>query len=182
VHGQRGDNAQGYDGKVGWATGGFGGSSAEPAGAMVAFREWAELFPALHFTTQYSKIEVNGIEKIGDHNAYRVVGKREGGFDQLYFDTDTGMLLRAWTTFDTALGEIPQQTDYSDYRDVNGVKIPFVVHVVSAQGGDRTYRWDKIEVNTAVDESRANRPAAKPMGPPLSAQPGGPGAGGPPRQ
>lgn len=172
VHGQRGDNAQGYDGKIAWASQGQGGVSAQPAGAMVAFREWAELFPGLHFTAQYSKIEVNGIEKIGDHTAYRVVGKRDGGFDRLYFDTDTGLLLRAWTTFDTALGEIPQQTDYSDYRDVNGVKIPYVVHVVSAQGGDRTYRWDRIQVNAPLDESRSARPAAKPAGPL---------AGGPPR-
>ena len=93
--------------------GGQGSVAAQPAGAMVAFREWAELFPALHFTAQYSKIDVNGIEKIGDHDAYRVIGKREGGFDRLYFDTDSGLLLRAWTTFNTALGEIPQQTDYS---------------------------------------------------------------------
>ena len=181
VHGGRGDTSQGYDGKNGWATGGQGSVAAQPAGAMAAFREWAELFPALHFTAQYSKIEVNGIEKIAGHDAYRVVGKRDGGFDRLYFDTDTGLLLRAWTTFDTALGEIPQQTDYSDYRDVNGVKIPYVVHVVSSEGGDRTYRWDQIQVNGTVDESRSNRPAAKPMGPPAGGQPGAAAPGAPPR-
>jgi hypothetical protein len=174
VHTQRGDNAQGYDGKIGWSSGGFGGASAEPAGDMVAFREWAELFPALHLTDQYSKITVEGMDKIGDRNAYRVVGERKGGVDRLYFDTDSGLLLRVWTTFDTALGEIPQQTDYNDYRDVSGVKIPYAVHVVSAEGGTRTYKWDQIQVNGSVDETRASRPAAKPAGPPPGGQPGGP--------
>jgi photosynthetic reaction center cytochrome c subunit len=178
VHTQRGDNAQGYDGKNGWASGGFGGASAEPAGAMVAFREWAELFPALHFTGQYTKITVEGIDKIGDHSAYRVVGERKDSVDRLYFDTDSGLLLRTWTTFDTALGEVPQQTDYEDYRDVSGVKIPYSVHVVSAEGGTRTYKWDQIQVNGTVDESKSNRPAPKLAGPP----PGAPAAGGPPRQ
>jgi len=182
VHTQRGDNAQGYDGKNGWASGGFGGASAEPAGDMFAFREWAELFPALHFTDRYSKITVEGIDKIGDHSAYRIVGKREGGVDRLYFDTDSGLLLRAWTTFDTALGEIPQQTDYDDYRDVSGVKIPYSVHVVSSEGGTRTYKWDQIQVNGTVDETRSNRPAARPAGPPPGGQPGMPSAGAPPRQ
>ena len=182
VHTQRGDNAQGYDGKNGWASGGFGGSSAEPAGAMFAFREWAEIFPALHFTDQYTKITVDGIEKIGDHSAYRVVGERKEGVDRLYFDTDSGLLLRVWTTFNTALGEIPQQTDYDDYRDVSGVKIPYLVHVVSAEGGTRTYKWDQIQVNGTVDETKATRPAPKPAGPPQGGQPGMPPAGGPPRQ
>ncbi len=108
----------------------------------------------------------------------RVVGERKDGVDRLYFDTDSGLLLRAWTTFDTALGETPQQTDYEDYRDVGGVKIPYSVHVVSAEGGTRTYKWDQIQVNGTVDESKSNRPAPKPAGPP----PAAPAGGGPPRQ
>ncbi len=51
------------------------------------------------------------------------------GQETLYFDSQSGLLVRRMTILRTALGGIPQQYDYSDYRDVNGVKIPFVTKV-----------------------------------------------------
>ncbi len=77
-----------------------------------SFSSWDLLHRPIH----QKFVAVEGIDKIGDHSAYRVVGERKDGVDRLYFDTDSGLLLRAWTTFDTAIGETPQQTDYEDYQ------------------------------------------------------------------
>ena len=41
-----------------------------------------------------------------------------------YFDDATGLLVRVLRFVDTAVGRVPFQVDYSDYRDVAGVKIP----------------------------------------------------------
>ena len=41
-----------------------------------------------------------------------------------YFDNATGLLVRVLRFADTAVGRVPFQMDYSDYRDVAGVKIP----------------------------------------------------------
>ncbi len=46
------------------------------------------------------------------------------GQETLYFDSQSGLPVRRVTALRTALGGIPQQYDYSDYPDVNGVKIP----------------------------------------------------------
>ncbi len=71
-------------------------------------------------------MQVQGSEPIGDHEAYVVVGQREGKPPRpLYFDQQSGLLVRLVRYGDTALGLLPTQIDYADYRDTNGVKIPY---------------------------------------------------------
>ena len=54
--------------------------------------------------------------------------QRDDGISQtLYFDAGTGLLRRQIINRPTVLGPDPEQTDYDDYRDVKGVKVPFVV-------------------------------------------------------
>ena len=43
---------------------------------------------------------------------------------QFYFD-EAGLLVRMIRFTRTPVGEVPTQIDYSDYREVAGVKIPF---------------------------------------------------------
>jgi hypothetical protein len=100
-------------------------------------------------------------EFVGDHDAYRMIGQRADGVDRLYFDAQTGLLLRLWTTMDTPLGSIPQEMNFEDYRAVNGVMIPFTIRVV-AMTGDRTYKWDQVIVNAPVEDSIFTQPAPKP--------------------
>jgi hypothetical protein len=46
-----------------------------------------------------------------------------GVTEQLQFDRESGLLLRRSVTTSTPLGPLPEQVDYSDYRDVSGVKV-----------------------------------------------------------
>src|SRR5687768_1971421 len=46
----------------------------------------------------------------------------------LYFDEESGLLVRTVRWSRTSVGTVPTQTDYSEYRDVAGVKMPF--HIV----------------------------------------------------
>jgi mono/diheme cytochrome c family protein len=66
--------------------------------------------------------------KIGDKNAYLVNGMlRDGTREQLFFDPQTGLLLRRLDMVATPVGLLPEQLDYDDYREVDGVKLPFVI-------------------------------------------------------
>ena len=44
---------------------------------------------------------------------------------RLYFDQKTGLLVRMVRYADTPVGRNPTEIDYADYRDADGVKIPF---------------------------------------------------------
>jgi hypothetical protein len=81
------------------------------------------------------------------------------GQETLYFDSQSGLLVRRVTVLRTALGGIPQQYDYSDYRDVKGVKIPFVTKV-STPENIQTRTIKEAKFNVPVNEKDFSVPAA----------------------
>jgi hypothetical protein len=52
----------------------------------------------------------------------------DGPVEKLFYDVKTGLLVRRYTATDTPLGKLPLQTDYEDYRAVDGIKQPFLTH------------------------------------------------------
>jgi hypothetical protein len=62
------------------------------------------------------------------------------------------------------VGNIPEQFDFEDYRDVDGVKLPFIVRVSSVEPGNpvsvRTF--SEMKLNGPADESKFKMPAATP--------------------
>jgi hypothetical protein len=75
----------------------------------------------------------------------------------LYFDP-SGLLVRLvrWTL--TPVGFVPTQIDYSDYRDVAGVKIPFHKTVTQTYM-QMNVELSEVQPNVAVDAARFARPA-----------------------
>ena len=76
----------------------------------------------------------------------------------LYFDQKTGLLTRSIRYTDSPVGRIPVQADYSDYRDVNGVKLPFKFTQTWLDGRD-TFELTQIRANGTVDAARFNKPS-----------------------
>ena len=75
----------------------------------------------------------------------------------LHFDQETGLLVRLVRWVDTASGPVPVQIDYSDYRDVNGVKMPF--HWLKTwTNGQSDIKLKEIRANVTIDASRFARP------------------------
>jgi photosynthetic reaction center cytochrome c subunit len=161
VHGQRGDFSQGYNGTIAWQQ--HGGEAEELSGDdLVRARDSAAFNPGLNLKKNYSKLEVKDVSKIDGHDAYRISASRGGGSaDQYYFDAQSGLLLRISTEIESPLGAIPQDTDYEEYREVSGVKVPFLIRVVRSDGVT-IYKWDQIQANVAVADRRFEKPAEKP--------------------
>src|SRR5262249_47668431 len=76
----------------------------------------------------------------------------------LYFDAATGLLTRLVRYSDTKVGLAATQTDFEDYRDVAGVKIPFR-WTVSWLDGQTVYKLTQVQPNAAVDASKFVKPA-----------------------
>ena len=71
-----------------------------------------------------------GRRKMGDREVYIVVDRPAPGVSRRYFfDAQTWLLLRISTLTDTVLSPIPDQVDFEDYRDADGIKIPYVTRV-----------------------------------------------------
>src|ERR1700691_63372 len=83
-----------------------------------------------------------GSTSIDDKDVTVVQGTANGGRSsiKLYFDKQSGLLVRQVRFADTIIGRVPIQVDYSDYRDAAGagVKLPF--HVITTWTDGRTVR------------------------------------------
>jgi photosynthetic reaction center cytochrome c subunit len=76
----------------------------------------------------------------------------------LYFDKTTGLLARELRYSVTPIGRVPTEIDFADYRDVNGIKLPFRISYVWLDGRDSIILSD-IKTNVPIDESKFGRPA-----------------------
>ncbi len=121
----------------------------------------ADLHLATHLKTMFSEMRVRGAEKVGDHEAYVVVGQREGKPPiRLYFDEQSGLLVRLVRFGETALGWLPTQIDYADYRDTSGVKIPYS-WTLARPSGRFTIQVSEVKQNVPVDDAKFAKPAGE---------------------
>lgn len=157
-----GDSVTAFDGHEGWL--GFPGRPTRDMhgpdidGASID----ADLHFATHLKGMFSKAEVQGAEKIGDQEAYLVLGTRDGKPPlHLYFDEHTGLLLRLVRYAESPLGRLPTQIDFGDYRDAGGVKIPFR-WTLARPSGRFTIQVNEVQVNVPVDDTKFARPPEPP--------------------
>jgi photosynthetic reaction center cytochrome c subunit len=80
----------------------------------------------------------------------------------LYFDAQTGLLVRELRYGSSPIGRVPTQIDYADYRDVSGVKLPFRIAFAWLDGRDSIVLND-IKTNVPIDEAKFGRPPVKPQ-------------------
>jgi photosynthetic reaction center cytochrome c subunit len=76
----------------------------------------------------------------------------------LYFDGQSGLLLRELRYGRSPIGRVPTQIDFADYRDVNGIKLPFRTTYAWLDGRDSIV-LNEIQTNVPVDEAKFGRPA-----------------------
>jgi photosynthetic reaction center cytochrome c subunit len=161
THMPEGDSVTAFNGHEGWL-----GTPGHPLremhgsdldGASID----ADLHLAMHLKTMFSELRVRGTEQVGEHEAYVVVGQREGKPPiRLYFDEQSGLLVRLVRFGETALGWLPTQIDYADYRDTNGVKIPYR-WTLARPSGRFTIQVTEVKQNIPVDEAKFAKPAAE---------------------
>jgi hypothetical protein len=77
---------------------------------------------------------------------------------KLYFDSQSGLLVRQVRYVDTAVGVIPTRVDYSDYRVVAGVKVPFR-RVVTWTDGKSTIELSEVQPNARIEPGKFAEPA-----------------------
>jgi hypothetical protein len=76
----------------------------------------------------------------------------------LYFDQQTGLLLRELRYGLSPIGRVPTQIDFADYRAVNGITLPFRITYAWLDGRDAIV-LNQIQTNVPVDEAKFGRPA-----------------------
>jgi hypothetical protein len=158
----QGTMERGFNGSAGWEKNPRGVMDM-PGEQLAQMKAIVGMFSDIKLKEQFTRMNVRK-DKIDGRDVYVILAttadrKRE----RLYFDAETGLLLRRTTATQTPIGVIPQETNYEDYREVDGVKIPFTIRTVTLDAGSTaTRKYTEIKVNAPVDDSTFNKPPAPP--------------------
>ena len=163
VHQREGDLVRSFDGRTGWVmlpltvVGLYplNGSALEgakldgqlsfPGGIKQSIPNWRVSFPGT----------------IEGRDLYVVQGTGANGMvATLYFDKQSGLLRRVIRYATSAMGRVPTQWDYSDYRPVAGVMMPFKFTYGWISGREE-YTLTEIQPNVAIDAEKFAKPTPR---------------------
>jgi outer membrane lipoprotein-sorting protein len=157
-----GDSTTTYDGTSGWIAAPF-----RPVAVLAlspqevdGLKLEADLALPSGIKTALTNWRVGLSTVIDDKEVQVVQGTTaRGSTATLYFDSETGLLVRHVRYNDSPVGRISRQTDYSDYREVAGVKLPFKWTDTWLDGRDIVELSD-VQANVNIEAARFARPAA----------------------
>ncbi len=116
----------------------------------------AGLCPEMNYIANGYTLSVEGIEKVGDKDAYVMKVTKGESTTTEYYDVATGLKMRSVLAQEMMGQPVSVITDVSDYRDVSGVKIPFSMKVTQSAMGQTMEMDTKIgeaEINKGLDNS-----------------------------
>jgi hypothetical protein len=158
-----GNSTTSYDGRAGWTVVPDAITPLSARALNGAELEGAKLDAVLAIPMQLKQALTNwrgGIPAtMGDKDVQVIEADMPGGYPvKFYFDDETGLLLRQIRYTETPIGRNTWQIEYSDYRDVAGVKIPFK-WTFMWQSGRQEIELTAVQPNVAIDAARFGRPA-----------------------
>jgi len=124
------------------------------------------LFSPIKIPDSPSRATLIGVARINDRESYQVVIEDSSTLSiQLFFDVESGLLLRRVNVSNTMLGPLNVQWDFSDYRDVSGIKLPFLIRTSDVSAYDTVLRrFSEIKIDSSVSENVFDPPRV-PSGP-----------------
>jgi len=149
------------NGQAGWSSGGFNNQVRDLEGLQLQqAARLADFGLPVHLTDRYQSLAVSRYANVDGKPTILVTGRPyEGVTEQLQFDRESGLLLRRSISTATPLGPLPEQIDYSDYRDINGVKVPFQVRYVT-WNAVTTEKLTDVKFDAPVTEADFAKPAS----------------------
>jgi hypothetical protein len=163
THPERGQSTWTYNGKTGWIN--------VPRGLIEEYEVTGSGLDGTRFEAQMdfpgqiktlfsgaASWKVGPMESIGDKD-FNVVqgGTARGLLVTLFFDDKTNLLRRMIRDTQSPIGRVPTQTDFSDYRDVGGIKFPFEYTFLWLDGRF-TAKMTDVKTNVAIDAAKFGKP------------------------
>lgn len=144
-----GDILDGYDGKTAWTVNPIQGSRIKEGRELLQTKRNNIYARESSIDKIYKNVMVRGIEKVGERDVYVLVASGDGLPDDiLYFDKETGLMLRSDTISITPEGEQAVKTFYDDYREVDGIKSAFKIKAITPA----------FEINSVITEVKYGMP------------------------
>ncbi len=152
---------QGFTGTAGWSSDPQSGMRDLSGSELAAAKLDAEFYRDIKLKELYPKMELKGKEKLASGEAYVLVATPASGSPEtLYFDVQSGLLVRQDGKRESPQGALNIQVLFEDYKEVDGVKVPFTIK----QNSDAisfVIRLSEIKHNVTIDDAKFNKPSGQ---------------------
>ncbi len=155
-----GEVKQGYTGTEAWSLNPMEGLKVMTGEELEVAKREADFYNTIRIKEHFTKLEVKGTEKVGDKSAYVILATpAKGAPEKYYFDTQSGLLIRNDSERKTEQGLLHVELLLEDYKDVDGVKIPFTLKQ-SNEAMSFVIKLSEIKHNVPVDDAKFVRPTS----------------------
>ena len=152
-----GISKNGFNGAVAWSQNSQRGLREMSGPEVENFKREYDLHREIRLREFYPKMSLKGREKIGSREAYVVEATTADGLAEvMYFDAGTGLLARR----DVTLQGTTLQTHLEDYKQADGVKLPFTIRRARADFSF-TYKFDEVKHGIVIQDSKFDKPATQ---------------------
>jgi outer membrane lipoprotein-sorting protein len=153
---------QRFNGTSGYALDSMRGNRDITGGQLENMKGAAFPNPFLDYKARGDTVELGGKEKVGEREVYVLILKpKSGSASRHSIDAESYLPIKVVVKVELPeVGEVEQTTEFADYREVDGVKIPFTVKGTSAVQSF-TVTITKVEHNKKIDEALFSKPAEK---------------------
>ncbi len=150
---------QRFDGMTGYILDSLQGNREITGNQLENLKNTGFPTPLLTYKERGASVELAGKEKVDGRDTYVLLFKpKTGSVARQFIDAETYLPARIVIKVDTPeTGEVEQTTDLSDYREVDGIKVPFTIKVSTA-GQGFTIAVSKVEHNVKIDEAVFSKP------------------------
>ena len=157
-----------YDGANGWKLRPFlGRRDVEPFAAdelKAASMEYDLDGPLVDHTTKGIQVDLEGVEKVEGHDAYKLkLTRKDGQARHLWVEAQTFLEVKIDGVPRRMDGKMrPVEIYYRNYQSVNGLMVPYVLET-SVQGVRQSHKLtiESVVVNPKLDDSLFAAPTAK---------------------
>jgi hypothetical protein len=153
---------QRFDGLSGYVLDSMNGNREITGNQLETMRGGSFPNPLLNYKQLGATVTLAGKEKVGDRDVHVLIYEPTSGSPTRFFiDAETYAVLKVVVKLDVPqFGEIEQTTTFADYRDVDGVKLPFRLQTTSSVQ-NFTITFISVEHNVPIDPALFVKPAAK---------------------
>ncbi len=116
--------------------------------------EETTLFDQLNYKSEIYALELKGIEKLNGEDCYKIVVTKNDNKETQFYSIKTSLLVGSVVA--EPEGDNPGQiisTNLSDYKEVNGIMLPFTMTIIGAAPFPLEMKMTSYEVNTDIPDS-----------------------------
>jgi zinc protease len=149
---------EGYNGVIGWSQEPEEEIRVMTGPELVSAKIDSDFYKCIRLREVFPKLTLKGTERVGDKLAYKLVGvSKEGHVETMYFDVESGLLLGTDTVEEIPGSKIVMRIRYEDYREVDGIKLPFAARHQSPEL-NMIFKISEIKHNSLIEDAMFEKP------------------------